>query len=72
MADLQKPNPQQIQRIFEFFVELSMNATRNTVGPAMKAAADDICGEYSEIFTVDTRDTMGFFVLLRRMLQEVC
>lgn len=71
LADLQKPQPQQIQRIFEFFVELSMNATRTTVAPAMKAAADDICGEYSEVFSADTRDMMGFFVLLRRLLQEV-
>lgn len=48
-----------------------MNATRTTVAPAMKAAADDICGEYSEVFSADTRDMMGFFVLLRRLLQEV-
>lgn len=71
LSDLQKPNPQHIQRIFEFFVELSLNATRTTVAPAMKAAADDICGEYSDIFSADTRDMMGFFVICRRMLQEV-
>jgi len=37
----------------------------------MKAATDDICGEYSDIFSADTRDMMGFFVICRRMLQEV-
>jgi len=72
LSDLQKPQPQQIQRIFESFVELTMNANRAIVAPAMRAAADDLCGEYSDIFTSDTRDMMGFFVLLRKMLQEVC
>ena len=71
LSDLQKPQPQQIQRIFESFVELTMNANRAIVAPAMRAAADDQCGEYSDIFTSDTRDMMGFFVLLRKMLQEV-
>lgn len=69
--DLQKPNPQQIQRVFEWFAELLMNTTRESVSPAMRAASEDVCGQYSEIFSADTRDLMGFFVVLRRLLWEV-
>ena len=69
--DLQKPNPQQIQKIFEWFAELLMNATRETVEPAMRAAAEDICGEHMEIVPPDTRNLMGFYVLLRKLLVEV-
>lgn len=69
-ADLQKPNPQQIQMIFEWFAELLMNATRETVEPAMRAAAEDICGEFTEIVPGDTRNLMGFYVSLRKLLIE--
>ena len=69
--DLQKPNPQQIQKIFEWFAELLMNATRETVEPAMRAAAEDICGEHMEIVPPDTRNLMGFYVSLRKLLIEV-
>ncbi|TKA49822.1 hypothetical protein B0A49_12829, partial [Cryomyces minteri] len=69
--DLQKPNPQQIQKVFEWFAELLMNTTRDVVAPAMKAAAEDLCGGDAErIFTSDTRDLMGFFVVLRKLLLE--
>ena len=68
--DLQKPNPQQIQRVFEWFAELLMNTTRESVSPAMRAASEDICGQYSDIFSADTRDLMGFFIVLRRLLYE--
>ncbi len=71
MEDLQKPNPQQIQKIFEWFAELLMNATRETVEPAMRAAAEDVCGEHVEIVPPDTRNLMGFYVSLRRLLLEV-
>lgn len=71
VQDLQKPNPQQIQRVFEWFAELLMNTTRDVVTPSMKAAADDVVGQYSEIFSNDTRDLVGFFVTLRRLLAEV-
>ncbi|CAL3971380.1 unnamed protein product [Diplocarpon coronariae] len=70
VADLQKPNPQQIQMIFEWFAELLMNATRETVDPAMRAAAEDVCGEYMEIIPSETRNLMGFYVSLRKMLIE--
>ena len=70
-GDLQKPNPQQIQLVFEWFAELLMNTTRETVEPAMRAAAEDICGDYAEIVPADTRNLMGFFVSLRRLLVEV-
>ncbi|KAI9667714.1 MAG: kinetochore-associated Ndc80 complex subunit nuf2 [Bathelium mastoideum] len=71
VADLQKPNPQQIQKVFEWFAELLMNTTREVVAPAMKAAAEDMCGPEAErIFTSDTRDLMGFFVTLRKLLIE--
>ena len=69
--DLQKPNPQQIQKIFEWFAELIMNATRETVEPAMRAAAEDVCGEHLEIVPPDTRNLIGFYVLLRKLLLEV-
>ena len=48
-----------------------MNATRETVEPAMRAAAEDVCGEYGEIVPPDTRNLMGFFVSLRKLLVEV-
>jgi kinetochore protein Nuf2 len=69
-ADLQKPNPQHIQIIFELIAELVMNATRDTIDPAMRAAAEDVCGDYIEIVPVDTRNLMGFFVSLRSMLVQ--
>jgi kinetochore protein Nuf2 len=49
-----------------------MNTTREVVAPAMRAAAEDICGpDADRIFTNDTRDLMGFFVVLRKLLGEV-
>ncbi|KAI9880602.1 MAG: kinetochore-associated Ndc80 complex subunit nuf2 [Pleopsidium flavum] len=69
-ADLQKPNPQQIQLVFEWFAELLMNTTRETVEPAMRAAAEDICGEYMDIVPSDTRNLMGFYISLRKLLSE--
>ena len=70
--DLWKPNPQQIQKVFELFAELLINATRETVEPAMRAAAEDVCGEYIECVPADTRNLMGFYVSLRKLLTEVC
>jgi kinetochore protein Nuf2 len=70
VADLQKPNPLQIQMIFEWFAELLMNATRETVDPAMRAAAEDVCGEWMEIIPSETRNLMGFYVSLRKLLIE--
>ncbi|KAJ5086497.1 hypothetical protein NUU61_007804 [Penicillium alfredii] len=69
-ADLVKPNPQQIQMVFEWFAELLMNITRETVEPAMHVAAEDICGDYPDIVPNDTRNLMGFFISLRRLLME--
>ncbi|KAI9679347.1 MAG: kinetochore-associated Ndc80 complex subunit nuf2 [Caeruleum heppii] len=68
--DLQKPNPQQIQMVFEWIASLLMNATRETVEPAMRAAAEDVCGEFYDIVPSDTRNLMGFYVSLRRLLLE--
>ncbi|KAB8342835.1 hypothetical protein FH972_022433 [Carpinus fangiana] len=34
----------------------------------MKAANDDMSGPYADIFSADTRDLMGFFVTLRKLL----
>jgi hypothetical protein len=48
-----------------------MNTTRETIDPAMRAAAQDICGDYSDIVPNDTRNLMGFFVSLRRLMMEV-
>jgi kinetochore protein Nuf2 len=72
VADLQRPNPQHIQRVFEWFAEVLMNCTREVVAPGMRAAAEELYGQDAErIFTSDTRDLMGFFVMLRRLLAEV-
>lgn len=68
--DLQKPNPQQIQQIFEWFVELLMNTTRETVEPSMRAAAEDVCGEFVDVVPAETRNLMGFYVSLRKLLLE--
>ncbi|MCJ1232359.1 kinetochore-associated Ndc80 complex subunit nuf2 [Varicellaria rhodocarpa] len=68
--DLLKPNPQLIQKVFEWFAELLMNTTRETVEPAMRAAAEDVCGEHVEIVPADTRNLMGFYVSLRKLLNE--
>lgn len=49
-----------------------MNTTREVVAPAMRAAAEDMCGGDAErLYTSDTRDLMGFFVILRKLLREV-
>lgn len=69
--DLRKPNPQQIQKVFEWFAELLMNATRETIEPAMRAAAEDVCEDYVECVPADTRNLMGFYVSLRKLLNEV-
>ncbi|GAB7362253.1 hypothetical protein MBLNU230_g2276t2 [Neophaeotheca triangularis] len=70
--DLRKPNPQQIQKVFEWFAELLTNTTREVVAPAMRAAAEDMCGadDFERIFTADTRELMGFFVTMRKLLVE--
>ncbi|CAN8102487.1 unnamed protein product [Discula destructiva] len=69
VADLQKPNANQVQKIFEWFAELLLNATRETVAPAMRAAARDIGGDYGDqLFPPDSADLMGFYVSLRRLL----
>jgi kinetochore protein Nuf2 len=57
--------------VLEWFAELLMNTTRETVEPAMRAAAQDICGDYSDIVSGDTRNLMGFFMSLRRLMIEV-
>jgi len=69
--DLHKPNPQQVQKVFEWLAELLMNATRETVEPAMRAAAEDVCGEYMDIVPADARNLMGFYVSLRKLLIAV-
>ncbi|KAF4592597.1 kinetochore protein nuf2 [Ophiocordyceps camponoti-floridani] len=70
VADLQKPNATHVQQIFEWFAELLLNATRETVEAPMRAAAEDVCGDYAELVPVETRNLMGFYVSLRRLLVE--
>ncbi|KAF2703683.1 kinetochore protein nuf2 [Pleomassaria siparia CBS 279.74] len=71
VQDLQKPNPQKIQQVFEWLAECLMNTTREVVAPAMRAASEDICGpDADRIFTSDTRDLMAFFVILKKLLYE--
>ena len=57
--------------VLEWFAELLMNTTRETVEPAMRAAAEDICGNYADIVSPDTRNLMGFFISLRKLMTEV-
>lgn len=71
VADLLKPNPQQIQMIFEWFAELFMNTTRESVEPAMRAAVEDVCGDFASIVPADSRNLMGFFVSLRKLMLQV-
>lgn len=68
LADLQKPNPLQVQMIFEFFAELLLNITRDSVEPAMRTAAEDVFGDFADIVPPDTRNLMGFYVSLRKLL----
>jgi kinetochore protein Nuf2 len=71
LADLQKPNPIQVQMVFEKVGELLMNKTRQTVDPAMRAAAEDMCGGFSEaLMPPDTRNLMGFFVSMRQIMLD--
>jgi kinetochore protein Nuf2 len=52
--------------------EVIMNTTRDVVAPAMRAAAEDLCGPDAEkLYSSDTRDLLAFFVTLRRLLREV-
>ena len=37
----------------------------------MRAAAEDVCGEYMEVVPADTRNLMGFYVSLRKLLVDV-
>lgn len=37
----------------------------------MHAAAEDLCGDYPDIVPNDTRNLMGFFMMLRKLLAEV-
>ena len=72
IEDLRKPNPQFIQKLFEHFANILMDVTRDTVSPAMRAAAENIAGaDGDRLYTTDVRDLMGFFVMLRRLLIEV-
>lgn len=68
--DLKQPKPQQIQMVFEHLGDILMNATRDSIDPAMRAAHEDIAGDYPDLVPVDVRLMLGFFVSLRRMLIE--
>ncbi|OAR01869.1 hypothetical protein LLEC1_06976, partial [Akanthomyces lecanii] len=70
IADLQKPKPVHVQQIFEWFAELLLNTTRESVDPAMRAAAQDVCGEFADVMAPDTRNLMGFYASLRHLLLE--
>ncbi len=74
VADLQKPNPLSVQKIFEWFAEELLNVTRETVEPAMRAAAEDVCGaDHGDVLMpADTRCLMGFCASLRVLLAECC
>jgi len=57
--------------VFEWFAELLTNTTREVVAPAMKAAAEEMYADDADrIFTADTRELMGFFITMRKLLLE--
>jgi len=70
LDDLRKPQPQQVQRLYEFLADLCMSVTRDTVAPAMSAAASDIVGVdvADRLYRSDVRDLMGLFVRLRQFM----
>ncbi len=71
LPELRKPNPLQVQMIFECFAEVLLNVTRETVAPAMRASANEVCGDFGDaLMSPDTRNLMAFFVSLRRLLLE--
>ena len=37
----------------------------------MRAAGEEVCGDYIEVTPSDTRNLMGFYVSLRKLLVEV-
>jgi kinetochore protein Nuf2 len=57
--------------VLEWFAELLMNTTRETIDPAMRAAAQDIAADYPDLVPSETRNLMGFFLNLRRLMIEV-
>ncbi|KAJ5778344.1 Kinetochore protein Nuf2 [Penicillium odoratum] len=69
-TDLANPNPQHIQIVFERFAELLMNVTRETVEPGMHAAANEVCGDYPDIFPKETRNLMGLLIRIQKLLSE--
>ena len=71
VSDLTRPQPQKIQRIYEHLVEVAMNVNRDVVAPAMKAASEDIGGQFSEIYPADTLDLLGLFVNLQKLFYVV-
>ena len=49
-----------------------MNTTRETVEPAMRAAVLDVWGpDLADIVPIETRNLMGFYASLRKLLIEV-
>jgi kinetochore protein Nuf2 len=75
LDDLRRPNPQQIQRLFEVLASILMNISRGTVSPAMRVAAEDqvVSGSIADaerLYSADTRDLMGFFVMLRKLMVQ--
>jgi kinetochore protein Nuf2 len=71
VEDLRKPKEQHVQKIFEYFAYILMNTTRDVVAPAMRAAAEELVGgEAERLYSADTRDLMGLFIMLRKLLVE--
>ncbi|PHH80137.1 hypothetical protein CDD82_1965 [Ophiocordyceps australis] len=67
-ADLEKPNPAQVQPIFELFADELLNTTREMVQPAMREVAEDMCGEFADVIPTDTRDLVGFYGQLQQLM----
>ena len=68
MEDLKKPSPQKIQLVFEMFADLLMGVRKETVGPVLNAAAQQVL-EFPETQT-DSHTLMAFYVSLSQLMLE--
>jgi hypothetical protein len=72
VQDLHKPQPEQIQKIFELFADLLMNITHETVSPAMAATAEEVCKETGiDVTPETTRNLLGLYTSVKKLLIEV-
>lgn len=71
LADLQKPNAQHVFQVYEWFANALMAVMPDTVESMIRAATEQTCGDFADTIPPETRNLMGFYASLRRMMQ-VC